>query len=73
LWFYLDFNCCLSLLLEYLNDHRYVVFSQNQFRVLSSGNKSCNKYFGTSLGPIKIIQNGMNIQDGDFTFLHQSI
>jgi hypothetical protein len=32
----------------------------------------CNKHFGTLLGPKKIIQNGVNIQDGDFTFSYQS-
>jgi hypothetical protein len=30
----------------------------------------CYKHFGTSLGPKKIIQNGVNIQDGDLTFSH---
>jgi hypothetical protein len=32
----------------------------------------CNKLLGTSLGPKKNIQNGVDIHDGDFTFSHQS-
>jgi hypothetical protein len=33
----------------------------------------CNKHFDTSLVPKKVIQNGVNIQNGDFTFSHQSV
>jgi hypothetical protein len=54
-------------------------FSFGSHTPIFQPNSSCKpilklyKHFGISSGPKKIIQNGVNIQDGDFTFSHLSV